>query len=112
MPLLLPILPPFANGKRRVRVRRRLVVEQDAVSGAVEILELARPQRPQEGAEPYRSEQERGWNKEQKTVHDMVLARPRRKALPITTMDELDMAMAATSGVTSPAAASGTVKIL
>ncbi len=52
----------LALGRRQLTVgvrRRFLVVEEDAVCGPFEVLELAVPQRPQEGAEAEQSKQQR-----------------------------------------------------
>jgi len=83
------------------------VVIEDALGGAVEIVELAGAHRPKEGAKPGQAEEQRRRYEDEEAVHG-VRARPSRIALAITISDDVDMAMAARSGVTKPATASGT----
>src|SRR5262249_37126878 len=79
--------------------RPSVVVEEDPVGGTVEIVELARFECPEKGAETDETQAESDGNQHQEDGHT-ILARLSRKALRITTIDELDMAIAATSGVT------------
>src|SRR5688572_3275607 len=95
-------------GRRR---QGRIVVEQDAVGCAIEILELARAQGPQESGKPERAQGQRRGNEIEQDGHRSVL-RPSRSALAITSTEELDIATAAISGVRKPAAASGTASRL
>lgn len=90
--------------------RYRLIIEQDALGRPVEIVELAGAHAPQEGEKPQSAEAQCDGNEEQKNGHDALLpfTRPARRALSTTTIDELDMARAAISGVTRPRMASGT----
>lgn len=99
--------PPSASF---ILVVWRLVFKR-TIGGTVEIIELPRTQRPQERNETERAKNERGGDKPSKCRHD----RPhpaKREALSVTRIDELDMTMAAMSGVTKPAMASGTQTIL
>ena len=95
----------------RLSMRRsRLVVEQDAPRRAVEILELAGIERPKKGNESAEAERERDGNEEKEAAH--VRLRAKRKALPMTMSEELDIASAASKGVTSPIIARGTASPL
>ena len=86
------------------------VVDQDTQRGAVQIVELLAVQRPEEGGEAGETKSQSDRNEDDKTGHR---AAPRSlRALPTTMIEELDMASAATSGVTIPASASGTAKAL
>lgn len=89
---------------------RRHVVKQNALRRPVEIVELAGPHAPQEGKQPEPAQAQRNGNEEQQHRHDRfpLFVRPTRNAFKTTMIDELDMAMAAMSGVTSPMMASGT----
>jgi hypothetical protein len=92
--------------------RRLVVFEQDAMGDAVEIVELSRSQGPEEGGEAEQAEKQRRRDQVQDDVHDYTRDRLRRSAFKVTTSDDDDMAMAATSGVTRPSTASGTVTAL
>ena len=92
--------------------RRIVVVEQDAVAGAVEIVELAGLQRPQEGGQAEQAQHQGQRDQPDAGRPSARAARFRRSALTMTRSDEVDMAIAATSGVTRPATASGTVSRL
>ena len=97
------------------RVRRRLVfflVKQNTARRAVEIFVLARSQRPEKGAEPEKPEEQCDRNEIDEHGHDGRTPRWSRKALAMTRIEELDMAIAAISGVTTPAIASGTARRL
>lgn len=91
-----------------------LVVDQDPHRGAVQILELAAPERPQERHEAEQAEQERGRDQYEQDVHPKGRPPPRRRrsAFRVTRMDDADMAAAATIGVTRPATASGIASAL
>jgi len=72
--------------------------------------ELSAAERPQEGGEPEQAKQKRAGNEPGERCHD---ASSRRMllslmALPVTAIEDADMATAASSGVTRPAMASGT----
>lgn len=88
----------------------RMPILQDPNRRALKILELPGPQRPEKGDQPARSEQQRNRNQDGEPVHDA--AERRRKELQTTTIDEQDIAIAAISGVTSPASASGMARRL
>jgi len=93
----------------RALVVRQIVVGDRAPGGAVEIVELAASERPQEGRKAEAAEREGERNEIDKDVHRA--APPRSRALSafsVTRTDEPDMASAAISGVTKPATASGT----
>lgn len=89
-----------------------VIVVQDALGRAVEILELSRAQGPEEGRETDEAQQQRRRDEQQQAAHEALRSSARRSALQTTTSDELDMATAAISGVTRPATASGTVIVL
>jgi len=89
-----------------------IIIVQDAFGGTVEVVELPAAQGPQERRQPDQAEQQGRGDQEQQATHGLRPSRDRRRALPTTTSDELDMATAAISGVTSPATASGTVIVL
>src|SRR5688572_29672772 len=76
-----------------------LVVEQDAVSGTLEVFILARAQAPDEGREPQPAQEKGHRDQVEQAAHRW---RPpaRRRALPTTKMEEADMLAAAISGVT------------
>ena len=85
---------------------RRIVLER-AIGSAVKVLELTRAERPQEGRKADAAEQQRHRNQPGERGHDRPLP-ARRAALRVTRMEEVDMTMAAISGVTRPAMANGT----
>ncbi len=101
----------FSTDLSVVFVVRRVVVEQNPVRRAVEIVELTVFQRPEEGDQAEQAKPDRDGDQIQQAGHGRAL-RPTRSALPTTAIDEPDMAIAATSGVTWPAMASGTVTAL
>lgn len=88
----------------------RLVVEQNALRRAVEIVELAGSHAPQKGEKAQSPQAKRDRDEEQQDGQDIfsLRTRPARNALRTTMIDELDMATAAISGVTKPMIASGT----
>lgn len=90
----------------------RIVVVEDALGGALQIIILARPQRPQEGAQAQQAKAECDRDKHDQDVHGAApadagtacIARGgcgarRRSALPTTITEDSDMAAAATRGV-------------
>ncbi len=97
-----------------------LIVDEDALGTAVEILILSTPQRPQEGDEADPTKQKRHRDEEDEIVHcagfpikpasaDVLMRVPlppaqeppaSRMALAMTMIEDSDMAIAATSGVT------------
>ena len=112
---------------------RLVVVLQYAPGSAFEIVVLAGLQRPDEGAKPDHTHEQGNGDQIQQSGHaaflrpvrpgwlswpdlaedrGAVLPRPTRSALAMTMIEEVDMAIAATSGETSPAMASGTANTL
>ena len=81
--------------------RTCLVILQGAPCGAVEILELVRVQCPEEGCESEPAEEKRNWDKPGESCHLHTFRRfdLRRTALAVTAIEELDIAIAAMSGV-------------
>jgi len=81
--------------------RRRsvvLVVEQDAVGRSFEVIVLAGAQRPQENREPTAAENQTRADQIEDDIH---VCRPcSRKLFAITSSEELDIASAASQGVT------------
>lgn len=88
-----------------------IVFIEDALRGAFEIVELTAAQRPEESGQSQEAENHGQGNQKQKAVHHF-LPRARRIALPMTRIEEDDIAIAAISGVTSPAIANGTARRL
>ena len=93
-----------------------LVIDEDALGAAVEILILAAAQRPQESDEPSPTEEKRHRNENEKIAHYagfpnnqagatcgsfLATERPpaNRMALAMTMIDDSDMAIAAIRGV-------------
>jgi len=91
-----------------------LVVEQDPVGGAVEVVVLAGAQAPNEGGEAEPAQEQGKRDQVEQVGHGAAVGggRESRSALPTTRRDEVDMATAAKSGVTRPATASGTANAL
>ena len=86
------------------------VVEQDAVGGAFHVVVLPGAQRPQEYRQPAAAKDQACTKQIEDDVH---ADRPRkRKLFAITSSEELDIAAAASHGVTKPAIASGTISTL
>lgn len=104
-----------------------VIVGQDASSSAVEILKLASLQAPQERNQPYKTEAQCDRDEDDQDIHVtsipfmpdtlpdlfrvrterfLTLARSRR-LFPITTREDVDMAIAAIRGVIIPAMATG-----
>lgn len=105
----------------------KVVVGQDAEGGTVRIVELATAQRPYKRQKAGQAEQQRQRDEKNQDVHvassDVTrvgeaaapsarAGRKSRIALSVTNTDEPDIASAAISGVTRPATAIGTAKIL
>lgn len=108
-----------AHGRRLVPVLLlvRLVVvivEQDAFRRALEVVILAAPQRPEKPGEPEKTEDKGGGDEKDEDIHLLPFVLPRfsRSEFSVTVIEELDIATAATSGVTKPATASGTATAL
>src|SRR5271165_3392460 len=95
-----PLLPP---------VLRQVVVADRPPGGAVEIVELAVLERPEESRKAEAAERERHRHEIDEHVHRPTpFAWRARNALSVTRIDEPDIASAAISGVTNPKIASGT----
>ena len=90
----------------------QVVVAKNAVGGTIEIIELARLQRPHEGAEPRKPQQQGRRDQVDQNAHALPPANLARNAFVVTRIEEPDMASAAISGVTKPAMAIGTATML
>lgn len=88
-----------------------VIIEQNPIGRAVQILELTRPQCPKKSGEPQSAKDQCHWNQHQEIAHQTLLD-DRRNALVMTITDEVDIEMAAISGVTIPMTAIGMVKTL
>jgi len=83
-----------------------IILDQDTHGGAVEILELAIANRPEECRETRKAKAEGERDEQQDAVHRT--APLNRSALATTNSDDPDIAAAAINGVTWPRIASGT----
>lgn len=104
-------------GARRVRrgggCLRRIIIGDRPPGGAIEIVILAIPERPQKGRKAEPAKRDRKRHQIEQDFHQAgSLCRRARKALSITSSDDPDIAAAAISGVTRPAMASGTASAL
>src|SRR3972149_3263979 len=115
--------PPAADRARRSA--GDIVVVQHAQRGAIEVLVLTGPQRPQEREQADEAKTERHGDEKDEGVHEAARVagaepgpcgassarrrrlRRRRSALAVTSRDEPDIASAAIRGVTRPATAMG-----
>lgn len=81
---------------------------------SLRVVELPRCQRPDKGYKPKRTKPKRRRNHVNQDRHSAfpVLAPASLRAFNVTTAEEADMAMAATSGVAQPANAIGTAATL
>ena len=87
-----------------------IVVEQNAVGRAFKVVVLAGAQRPQEYRQSAAAEDQTRADQVEDDIH---ARRPcSRKLFAITSSEELDIAAAASQGVTNPATASGTISTL
>lgn len=85
---------------------RRLVVQEDTEGGRLDVVELPVADRPAEGEHAETGEHERGRNEDVEDAHGRGGMNERCRIEEVTTTsDEMGMATAATSGVTSPATA-------
>lgn len=92
---------------------RRLIVGDRPPGGTIEIVILTVPERPQKGRKAEPAKRDRKRHQIEQDFHQIVSLRRRaRKALSITSSDEVDIAAAAISGVTKPAMATGTASAL
>lgn len=94
-----------------------VVIHQDAVSGAFQVLELAMPQGPPEEDPNYEYEYYRERNKQIQNVHCVPYLRYLRRdwslsALSTTSSELADMPIPASHGVTQPTMANGIAMIL
>lgn len=103
-------LAPAPSGRTGRLVGRLVVVEQNPVRRALQVVELAGLERPQKSAQAEEPEKKGDRNQNDDDVQSFVLAS--RNALPVTASDEPDIASAAISGVMNPIIASGTVTAL
>ena len=106
-------MPALFYWVRSVPVSSRdglVLVDQDTERRTVEIVELARANRPEKGGQRGKAEAERERDEQGEAVHRA--ARRRRRALATTSSEDPDIASAAISGVTRPAIASGTARTL
>ena len=80
-----------------------------AISRALGVVVLAMRQSPQEGCERQHAQYQGGRNQDQQAIHHPLRGPPpRRSALTITKIEDDDMAIAASRGVTTPMIAIGT----
>src|SRR6476660_9519170 len=106
-----PVFGPSFTAFRPIeRVFRRIIL-QCPISGAFQIIELAGAERPEKGEKADRAEQECRRHEPGKRGHDFRTPAS-RAALSVTRIDEVDITMAAISGVTQPDMAKGTAMIL
>ena len=87
-----------------------LVVEQHALGGAFQVIELTAPRRPEKACQAEQSQPQSDRDEEDEAVQRA--PRARRRELPTTMRELSDIATAAINGVTSPATASGTATTL
>lgn len=87
-----------------------VVINQNPVRGTVHVIILSASHRPKKRQQAEPAHAQRNWYQDQKAGQFAVLNK--RRELPTTRSELPDMAMAATSGVTSPASASGTASKL
>src|SRR5690606_20003500 len=92
---------------------RPVLVVENALGGAVEVVILAVAQGPEKDDQPGEAQNDRDRNEIEEIVHAVASAsigrgrrrsgcQPRRRALSTTTTEEADMATAARNGLTSP----------
>src|SRR5450755_2194210 len=91
----------------KISAFRMIAIEQDAVRGAVQVLVLSGPQRPQKHPQATPAKHEGSGDQPKNDGHVRA-----RKLLPMTSNDDPDIAAAASQGVTNPATASGTINEL
>lgn len=87
-----------------------IAIYQDAFGRAVQIIKLSASKRPDKRRQPAQAKQQRDRDKEGNAAHRAHLFN--RSALATTMIEDVDMEIAAISGVTIPASASGTARIL
>jgi len=83
-----------------------LFVDKNAQGRTIEIVELSGSQRPEECRKAEKAQEQSDRDQEKNTIHRAALLN--LSALPITMIDDPDIASAAISGVTRPMIASGT----
>lgn len=86
------------------------MLDQDAVGCPFEILELSDLQRPEKGGESGQTHEERDWQQDRNARHFVDLASLREFAMTISEL--VDIAAAASKGVTKPRIARGTASAL
>lgn len=94
----------------RARWGQIVVIQQDPMGSAFEILVLVRAQAPEECAKTHGAERDRDRNEECYDVQERIPCS--LSALSVTIKDEPAIATAAISGVTRPSAAIGTAMTL
>jgi len=87
-----------------------LIIDEDALAGAFQVVELTTRQRPHESSQAAETEQQRDRDQDADAAHRA--HRVSRSALATTMIDDVDIAIAAISGVTIPSRASGTARML
>lgn len=87
-------------------------VIQDSFGIPFGIVELMRPQGPDEGRQARRAQAQRNWDKHEQNLHEASSQSRNRRAFSVTETELSDMAKAAIRGVTKPATASGTATTL
>ena len=98
---------PATPASRRIgRFLRDFFVDQNSLSGSIQIIELARFQGPKKACESQQAKEQCSGDKKYQHAHDRIQLR--RRALSVTSSEEDDMATAAIRGVTRPHTASGT----
>lgn len=90
--------------------RGSVFVDQNTLARSLQVIELPVRQRPNEGGKTTQSKQQGDRDEKADPAHRA--HRVSRSALTTTMIDEVDIAIAAISGVTSPSKASGTARIL
>lgn len=105
----LPVRLLACGARLLLRLIGRIVFES-AIGRAFEILELPGFERPYETRKPQAAKKQSGRDQPEKRGHAVSssLAVLSRIAFSVTRIDDVDIAMAATRGVTNPAMARGT----
>lgn len=87
-----------------------VIIEQYPIRGSFQVVVLAGPQRPEEDCQRTTAKEQAGAEQVEDDIHTDL---PRSlKLFAITSSEELDIAAAASQGVTTPAIASGTISAL
>lgn len=88
----------------------QFVLDQYALTGTFKVIKLTMRQRPHERRQAAQAQKQGDWYEQADPRHRA--HRVSRKALATTMIDEVDIAIAAISGVTIPNTAKGTARIL